>query len=148
MLDDKSKAIVIFDLKASAHVVFDKIFLPGVHLPHVLARVVHVSVFAAVNIRNRSNECGGGTASTSRLVELVRRDVYLTDDVTVVGMVQSYHVLVACTEKYFMSLFKIISKSYKYSSAVKTTFHKSMLVTAGGTPQFIKSNALRREKQR
>ena len=37
----------------------------------------------------------GRTASSTWLVELVRRDVNLTDDMAMVSMIQRYHILVA-----------------------------------------------------
>ena len=66
------------------------------NLSHVLTRIVYVPVFATIHIRNRSNEGAWGAASSSRLVKLVRGDVYLADDMAMVCMVQCYHVLVAC----------------------------------------------------
>ena len=74
------------------HLLEDGVDLPGVHLAHVLARVLGVPVLAPVHVGHRGHEGAAGTALAPGLVKLVRRDLYLTDHVTMVGVVQSYHV--------------------------------------------------------
>ena len=74
------------------HPLNDGVDLPGVHLAHVLPRVLDGPVLAPVHVRHRGHKGAAGTALAPGLVKLVGRDFYLTDHVTMVRVVQSYHV--------------------------------------------------------
>ena len=80
---------------SALHRLEDGVDLPGVHLAHVLPSVLSVPVFSSVHIRHWGHKRVTGTALTPGLVKFVWRHFYLTDHVTMVGVVQSYHIPVS-----------------------------------------------------
>jgi len=77
----------------SGQVIADRLYFVGVQLAHVLVLMVNVPVLSAEDVGHRHDVRPFWLAAAARLVELVRRDGHLRNDVTVVSVFQRQNLV-------------------------------------------------------